>query len=121
MVLHKMPPMVHMLGPPGHSTHCLSCHTVALNTYLICIMCLHTMQGLLGGDSPTLCVHISSNVASIGGFEFPQALVYAYRASKAALNMLVRTSVEELTDKNITSVLLHPGGYGEEFGSVGSA
>eukprot|EP00878_Enallax_costatus_P011017 GHUV01011507.1.p1 GENE.GHUV01011507.1~~GHUV01011507.1.p1 ORF type:complete len:143 (+),score=29.20 GHUV01011507.1:1177-1605(+) len=66
-------------------------------------------HGLLGGYSPSLCVYTSSIMASMGGFAFPNAKVYAYRASKAALNMLVRTSVEELTAKNITSVLLHPG------------
>ncbi|KAF6251252.1 hypothetical protein COO60DRAFT_1561923 [Scenedesmus sp. NREL 46B-D3] len=48
-------------------------------------------------------------MASMGGYAFANARVYAYRASKAALNMLVVASVHELTEQQITSVLLHPG------------
>ncbi|KAF8062912.1 oxidoreductase [Scenedesmus sp. PABB004] len=68
-------------------------------------------QGLLGGYAPSVVAFTSSIMASMGGFAgaFPAARMYAYRASKAALNMLVLASRDELTAKNITPVLLHPG------------
>lgn len=67
-------------------------------------------QGLLGPPG-SLVVNVSSIMASHGD-ETVSGITpggYAYRASKAALNMLVVTSVQELTAKNITSVMLHPG------------
>eukprot|EP00882_Tetradesmus_deserticola_P016378 GHRQ01017488.1.p4 GENE.GHRQ01017488.1~~GHRQ01017488.1.p4 ORF type:complete len:116 (+),score=56.18 GHRQ01017488.1:532-879(+) len=36
-------------------------------------------QGLLGGSSPSLVAYTSSIMASMGGYAFPNARVYAYR------------------------------------------
>eukprot|EP00882_Tetradesmus_deserticola_P003546 GHRQ01003754.1.p1 GENE.GHRQ01003754.1~~GHRQ01003754.1.p1 ORF type:complete len:251 (+),score=81.52 GHRQ01003754.1:491-1243(+) len=67
--------------------------------------------GLLGGEQHSLVVHISSLAGSIGDkvLQDMGIYLYTYRASKAALNMLAVTSSRELADKNVTSVVLHPG------------
>lgn len=100
------------------STSCRTCtgtlcvldlHFVSAARALCCAVAFPDIQGLLGGEQPSLVAYTSSILASMGGFAFPTANVYAYRASKAALNMLVVTSAQELASRNITSVTLHPG------------
>jgi len=67
-------------------------------------------EELMGGSTPSTVVYTSSTLGSIGsGAPYTAVKMYAYRASKAALNMLVVTSSRELVDKNITSVCLCPG------------
>lgn len=66
-------------------------------------------HGLLGGDRHSLVVHVSSIAGSIGDELLQGIYIYNYRASKAALNMVAVTSSRELADKNVTSVVLHPG------------
>ena len=64
-----------------------------------------------------LVVAISSGLASIsrndGGW-------YGYRASKAALNMFVRTLAADLAPKKFTCVLLSPGWVRTEMGGPGA-
>jgi NAD(P)-dependent dehydrogenase (short-subunit alcohol dehydrogenase family) len=65
---------------------------------------------LIGGSEPSLVINISSNVASMGGFgDLKTISAYAYRASKAALNMLTLTASHELVKDKIEVVLVHPG------------
>jgi NAD(P)-dependent dehydrogenase (short-subunit alcohol dehydrogenase family) len=41
--------------------------------------------------------------------EWEQPTVFAYRASKAALNMLTKYTDVALRDKGVTAVAIHPG------------
>jgi NAD(P)-dependent dehydrogenase (short-subunit alcohol dehydrogenase family) len=52
-------------------------------------------------------VQLSTNLASIG--DNRSGGLYAYRASKAALNMLTRTLALELAAEGFTCVAVHPG------------
>jgi NAD(P)-dependent dehydrogenase (short-subunit alcohol dehydrogenase family) len=52
-------------------------------------------------------VSISSKMGSIG--DGPKGGAYAYRASKAALNMVMANAAGELQDKGIIVAVLHPG------------
>jgi NAD(P)-dependent dehydrogenase (short-subunit alcohol dehydrogenase family) len=52
-------------------------------------------------------VTISSSMGSISGNEFGGW--FAYRASKAAVNALVKSTALELADRNIIALALHPG------------
>jgi len=59
-------------------------------------------------------VNISTVVASIainknGVLPIPAGVMNAYRCSKAALNMLTRSVAEELGEKGISAVAVHPG------------
>ena len=72
--------------------------------------CTCGLQGLLGGDTPSLCVYMTSVVASVGSLPYADfSPLYAYRASKAALNALVRTMGAELAPRKVSTVLIHPG------------
>lgn len=84
--------------------------TFSLNTFgPILVTQALLQQGLLGGSSPSTVVYITSILGSIGTDSFVELRMYAYRASKSALNQLVVLSSRELPARNITSVLLHPG------------
>lgn len=63
---------------------------------------------LLGGQAKSLVVNMSSNLSSIGG-DVGWKGGYGYRGAKAALNMFSTVMVQELSDKNIDLVLMHPG------------
>lgn len=52
-------------------------------------------------------VHVTSRMGCFGEYDGPS--MYAYRASKAALNMLHRCVAGELWQSEITCVALHPG------------
>jgi len=57
-----------------------------------------------------LVINISTNLASIAGNRSPKrGGWYAYRASKAALNMLTVNLAHELEADGITCVAIHPG------------
>lgn len=73
---------------------------------LLVTQSLHNIK-LLGGRKPSIVANMTSKMGSIadngsGGY-------YSYRASKAALNMIVSCMNLDLQSDNITSVLLHPG------------
>mmetsp|Transcript_7548 Transcript_7548/g.22904 ORF Transcript_7548/g.22904 Transcript_7548/m.22904 type:complete len:226 (+) Transcript_7548:148-825(+) len=55
----------------------------------------------------SLVANISSGVGSIGNNT--SGGYYAYRASKAALNMVIKSMTRDLADRGITFTLLHPG------------
>ncbi len=58
-------------------------------------------------SSKTRIFHISSRMGSIG--DGPEGAYYAYRMSKAALNMAGANLAHELRGDGITSILVHPG------------
>lgn len=83
-------------------------HYFHVNTVLPSLWLKH-LEPLLKGDLPAFMVFLSARVGSIadnrlGGW-------YGYRASKAALNMLVKTAQVELhrRAKNVGLVSYHPG------------
>src|SRR5690606_19018649 len=45
---------------------------------------------------------------------------YAYRSSKAALNMANKSLAIDLRDRGITAVVLHPGGVKTDMGGAGA-
>jgi NAD(P)-dependent dehydrogenase (short-subunit alcohol dehydrogenase family) len=54
-----------------------------------------------------LVVFLTSRMGSFGEYDAPN--MYAYRASKAALNMFVRCVADELAPEGFTCIALHPG------------
>ncbi|GAX74643.1 hypothetical protein CEUSTIGMA_g2091.t1 [Chlamydomonas eustigma] len=69
-------------------------------------------QGLLGGErGQSLVVNISSVMSSHGdqAKDNSGGGAYAYRASKAALNIINKAMATDLHQHGITSVLIHPG------------
>ena len=73
---------------------------------------------LRAGQQPRL-VNISSDMGSLG--DGPQGGGYAYRASKAALNMLTVTLARDLGRDGIVTVALHPGWVRTDMGGPGAA
>ncbi|CAM9644661.1 unnamed protein product [Lampetra fluviatilis] len=63
------------------------------------------------GCQKAAVVNVSSEAGSISSVpgNFHISKVYPYRASKAALNMLIRCLAEELKEQGILCVALHPG------------
>ncbi|KAL4442079.1 hypothetical protein ABPG77_011340 [Micractinium sp. CCAP 211/92] len=64
--------------------------------------------GLIGQPG-SVVANISSLLGSIGTKEFNEFPVYAYRASKAALNSITRFADVALASEGISSVAIHPG------------
>jgi len=62
--------------------------------------------------------HVTSRMGCFG--EFDGADMYAYRASKAALNMFHRCIAEELGAEGFTCVALHPGWVRTDMGGPGA-
>ncbi|EFN56763.1 hypothetical protein CHLNCDRAFT_144233 [Chlorella variabilis] len=73
---------------------------------LLVVQQLHK-RGLLGGTSPSVVANVTSKVGSVednrsgGG--------YAYRSSKAALNIVNKSLSIDLAPDNVVCTLLHPG------------
>ncbi len=65
-----------------------------------------------------MVVHISSDLGSIGAVQGGGS--YAYRMSKAALNMASRVLATELAPRGIRSVALHPGSVRTRMGGEGA-
>ncbi|RME71645.1 MAG: SDR family oxidoreductase [Planctomycetota bacterium] len=72
------------------------------------------LEGLARSERPVLAA-MTSRMGSIG--DNTSGGYYAYRASKAALNMLWRTLAHELRPRGICCVLLHPGWVRTRMGS----
>ncbi|MEW6991847.1 SDR family NAD(P)-dependent oxidoreductase [Colwelliaceae bacterium 6441] len=89
--------------------NCSSFQQVMITNALTPILWLQQLTPLIAGDKPCKIVIFSARVGSIsdnrlGGW-------YSYRASKAALNMMIKTSAIELARraKNIKIIAFHPG------------
>ncbi len=80
--------------------------TLEINTLGPMRVAEHFSEPLAAGQGKLL-VNISSRVGSIG--DNRGGGMYAYRTSKAALNMLVKGLAADLRDRGIVVVALHPG------------
>jgi NAD(P)-dependent dehydrogenase (short-subunit alcohol dehydrogenase family) len=54
-------------------------------------------------------VHISSNLASLARVEETNGSAHAYRVSKAALNMSMKSMAQDMKDTGVLIVAVHPG------------
>ena len=63
--------------------------------------------GKLGGAAPSLVGNVTSKVGSVA--DNGSGGGYAYRASKAAMNVVNKSLSIDLLERNVESVLLHPG------------
>ncbi|PIW27025.1 MAG: short-chain dehydrogenase [Rhodospirillales bacterium CG15_BIG_FIL_POST_REV_8_21_14_020_66_15] len=63
---------------------------------------------------------VSSVLASIAESS-PNSASYAYRTSKAALNMAMHVFAEEVRPQGVTVILLHPGWVRTDMGGAGAA
>ena len=83
-------------------------HVFAINTFGPALLAKHFLP-LLDQQQPSLMALLSARVGSIGDNRLGGW--YAYRASKAALNMLIKTFSIELarTNKQAAVIGLHPG------------
>ena len=69
---------------------------------------LRRLRRLLAASGAGKVVNISSEAGSIGTANNPRG-IYAYSASKTALNMLMHRAAMELAPEKTTVVMLHPG------------
>ena len=78
------------------------------------------LQNLRAGDR-RLVVNVSTNLASLSRTGTEDAAGwYAYRASKAALNMMTRCLAAELAPEGFACVALHPGWVRTDMGGAGA-
>lgn len=75
------------------------------------------LPNLLRAKAPRVA-HISSGMGSIG--DNTSGGAYAYRMSKAALNMASKTLAIDLRDKDIVSVVINPGWVQTDMGGAGA-
>lgn len=73
---------------------------------LLTVQALHRV-GVLGGSKPTLVASVTSKMGSVD--DNGSGGSYAYRASKAALNIVNKSLSVDLAPHNVTCTLLHPG------------
>ena len=64
-------------------------------------------SGKLGGDTHTIVANVTSKMGSID--DNGSGGSYAYRASKCALNIVTKSLSIDMKEKNIDTILLHPG------------
>lgn len=62
-----------------------------------------------------------SSVLSSVAESSPNSASYAYRTSKAAVNMAMHVFAEEVRDQNVAVILLHPGWVQTDMGGAGAA
>ncbi|KAL4442080.1 hypothetical protein ABPG77_011341 [Micractinium sp. CCAP 211/92] len=80
-----------------------------VNTIGPFLLTQHLLAAGLIGQPGSVVANISSILGSIGTKEFNEFPVYAYRASKAALNSITRFADVALASEGISSVAIHPG------------
>ena len=93
-------------GEFGDSDDATWLHTLRVNT----LAPLHVAEGLIDNllrGKRKLIVNLSSKMASIA--ENASGGDYAYRTSKAALNMLARGMANDLRGRGVTVVVISPG------------
>lgn len=83
--------------------HCFKTNTIGP---LLVVQQLH-LQCLLGGAAPSTVANVTSKVGSVDDNQSGGG--YAYRASKAALNIVNKSLSIDLSGEGVTCVLLHPG------------
>ena len=72
------------------------------------VVLLRRLRRLLAASGAGKVVNISSEAGSISNANHPRAM-YAYSASKTALNMLTRRAALELASEKISVIAVHPG------------
>lgn len=80
--------------------------TMQVNALAPLLMAEAFIENLIAGGQKKI-VSITSQMGSIG--DHPGGGSYAYRASKAALNMVMANAAAELKGKGISVAVLHPG------------
>jgi len=63
--------------------------------------------GKIGGDAHTIVANVTSKMGSVS--DNGSGGTYAYRASKCALNIVTKSLSIDLSSRNCTAMLLHPG------------
>jgi len=81
-------------------------HTMRVNTLAPLLMALALRENLARAPKPTV-ITITSQLGSIA--ENQSGGMYAYRVSKAGVNMGNKSLAVDLRDRNIACVVLHPG------------
>lgn len=80
-------------------------------------MCEALIDNVEASDKKTI-INISSIIGSIGGDDFGN--LYAYRASKTALNSITHAMSINLKDRGITVIPFHPGFVKTDMGGPGA-
>ena len=75
---------------------------------------------LVAANGGGMIATVSSVLSSIAESS-PNSASYAYRTSKAAVNMAMHVFAEEVRDQNVAVILLHPGWVQTDMGGVGAA
>ncbi|OJD31780.1 short-chain dehydrogenase [Diplodia corticola] len=81
--------------------------TFAVNTFGPLLLTQAFLPNILKSSAPPRLGYVSSRVGSIA--DNSSGGSYAYRSSKAALNMICKNLSVELKDKGVIVVILHPG------------
>jgi NAD(P)-dependent dehydrogenase (short-subunit alcohol dehydrogenase family) len=92
-------------------------HTYSVNALGPLRVTRALLPHLLRGPSRRV-VHVSSGMGSIG--DNTSGGAYAYRMSKAALNMASRSLAVDLRDQGVTSVVINPGWVQTDMGGAGA-
>ncbi len=92
-------------------------HTYSVNALGPLRVTRALLPNLLRGNTRRV-VHITSGMGSIA--DNTSGGAYAYRMSKAALNMASKTLAIDLRDKDITSVVINPGWVQTDMGGAGA-
>lgn len=75
---------------------------------------------LVAANGGGMIATVSSVLSSIAESS-PNSASYAYRTSKAAVNMAMHVFAEEVRDQNVAVILLHPGWVQTDMGGAGAA
>ncbi|KAH9823628.1 Enoyl-(Acyl carrier protein) reductase [Teratosphaeria destructans] len=79
----------------------------AINAYGPLLLTQALLPNILAADKPSRIAVISSRVGSLA--DNTSGGMYAYRASKTAVNSLFKSLAIELKDKGVVVTMLHPG------------
>ncbi len=90
-------------------------HTMRVNTLAPLLLVLALRENLAKSKAPKVA-SITSQLGSIG--ENESGGMYAYRVSKAALNMGNKSLAVDLRDRNICCIVLHPGWVQTDMGGA---